>query len=338
MHMIFRRIVLAVCIILPTLLEAQEDYIFSKDGTRMFNKRGLVFNCLRSLNKDRSDPVAMQVCECQVNAIDGYFTRAQYRKYTKNNVTDLPAMITQDTVLNNRIQACFTATGRTVLMSAERSSQGYIADCIESVKASTNKTLDSVRLKNFCGCQVELIKVKQLSDAELQTINDPNSLLFFELIHNCGSPYASKEFSGNEWTASAARDVRGPAADTISILDVGGMSFVKLKIGSQVLVWLLDTGASELLITKEMEDLLKKENILLQENYLGTEEFEMANGQVEPCRRYRVNNVRIGKFYLDNIIVSVSEKAKRLLVGRSLLNKFSHWTLDNRTKTLVLSK
>jgi hypothetical protein len=338
MYMIFRKILLTACITFPSLLKAQDDYILSKEGTRMFSKRDMVFNCLRSLNKDRSDPVALQVCECQVNAIDGYFSRSQYRKYTKNNITDLQAMIEGDSILNNRIQACFTASGRTVLMSAERSSQGYVADCIESVRNSTHKTLDSARLKNFCACQVELIKVKQLSDAELKTINDPNSLLFFELMHNCGNPFSSRELSGHEWAASAARDVRGPAADTISMLDVGGMSFVKLKIGSQVLVWMLDTGASEMLITKDMEETLTKENILSQDNYLGSEEFEMANGQVDTCRRYRVNNIRIGKFYLDNIVVSVSETAKRLLVGRSLLNKFSNWTLDNRTKTLVLSK
>jgi predicted aspartyl protease len=336
-----RGILFMILFLAPYLLPAQdaaEDYIRSKEGRRMFNKKEMVFSCLRSLNKDRSDPVAVQICECQINAIDGYFSQAQYRKYTKNNLIDLPAMLKDDNTLNDRMQACYTASGKTILLGAERSSENSIADCMESVKNGSNKTLDTTRLKNFCACQVELIKVKQLSDADMKTISDPNSLLFFELIHNCGYPFSGKESPGHEWTSSSARDVRGPEADTISTLDVGGMSFVKLKIGSQVLVWLLDTGASELLITKEMEEALKNEKILSQDNYLGTEEFEMANGLVDPCRRYRVNNVRIGKFYLDNIIVSVSETAKRLLVGRSLLNKFSNWTLDNRSKTLVLSK
>lgn len=335
------RILFIILILIPSLISAQdapEDFIRSKEGRRMFNKRNMIFGCLRSLNKDRSDPVAVQICECQINSLDGYFSQAQYRRHTKNNVIDLETMLKGDSVLNARMQTCFSASGKTVLLSAERSAEGLVADCIEAVKSGSNKTLDSVRLKNFCACQVELIKVKQLSDAEMRTINDPNSLLFFELMHNCGNPFSGKEFSGNEWTAGSARDIRGPISDTISLLDVGGLSFVKLKVGSQVLVWMLDTGASELLITKDMEESLKKENILTQENYLGTEEFEMANGTVDSCRRYRINNVRIGKFHLDNIVVAVSEKGKRLLVGRSLLNKFGSWVLDNRSKTLVLSK
>jgi predicted aspartyl protease len=64
----------------------------------------------------------------------------------------------------------------------------------------------------------------------------------------------------------------------------------------------------------------------------------MANGTVDTCRRYRINNVQIGHFKVDNVIVSVSEKGKRIIVGKALLNKFRTWSLNNQQNTLVLSK
>lgn len=116
------------------------------------------------------------------------------------------------------------------------------------------------------------------------------------------------------------------------------MSYVQIKTGSLVQYWLLDTGASDLLINTEMEQTLKEESILKQENYLGTGEYEMANGVIDTCRRYNISGLRIGKYTLNNIVVAVTEKGKKIIVGKALLNKFSNWVLDNKTNTVIISR
>jgi predicted aspartyl protease len=116
------------------------------------------------------------------------------------------------------------------------------------------------------------------------------------------------------------------------------MTYVKIKIGSMIQVWLLDTGASDLLIGTELESALKKENIINESNYLGTGEYELANGMIDTCRRYKVNNVQIGDFIIDNVLLAVTEKGKRIIVGKALLNKFRKWSLNNEENKLVLSK
>lgn len=122
------------------------------------------------------------------------------------------------------------------------------------------------------------------------------------------------------------------------MLSMNGMSFVKLTIGSNIQVWMLDSGASDLLINKETEDLLKKEEILNTSNYLGITEYEMANGTIDSCRKYRVNGIKIGHYNVDNVIIAVSDKGRQLLVGKSLLNKFSSWIIDNKNRVLLLTK
>jgi predicted aspartyl protease len=157
-------------------------------------------------------------------------------------------------------------------------------------------------------------------------------------MYTCGDPFIGKGEGPENWSASSQKDVKGEAVDTIHVLALNGMTYVKVKIGSTEQVWLLDTGASDLLINTETEAVLIKEKIINPANYLGTGEYEMANGTVDTCRRYRINNVQIGHFKVDNVIVSVSEKGKRIIVGKALLNKFRTWSLNNQQNTLVLSK
>ena len=116
------------------------------------------------------------------------------------------------------------------------------------------------------------------------------------------------------------------------------MAYLEIKVGSLVQVWLFDTGASDLLINTDMEEDLKKENILNESNYLGIGQYEMANGMIDTCRKYRVNDIMIGEFAVDNVVVAVTEKGKRIIAGRALLNKFSRWFINNQNSTLILVK
>jgi hypothetical protein len=182
------------------------------------------------------------------------------------------------------------------------------------------------------------VKTKKITDAQMKTLRNPNSILFYEMIYTCGNPFSTSNEAERNWSKQSQMDVKGPVIDTIDILNLNGMTYVKVKVGSMIQMWLLDTGASDLLINAEMEETLKKENILNDANYLGIGEYEMANGTIDTCRKYKINNVRFGKFYVDNITVAVSDKGKRIIAGKSLLNKFSTWILNNETSTLILTK
>lgn len=310
--------------------------IYTSEELPILDRGDLVEDCLQALNKDRSDRTAFAICDCQADKLNGRFSKKQYRQFTKKNIIDLSALIHTDSLLEKELQDCYIASGKTVLLQAEGNEKQFLEQCQQSIQSSSDKTLDPVRVRNFCQCQLQLVKTKKLTDQDMRMLHDPNSLLFFEMMYRCGDPFAGKDFVERNWTTASALDVKGPAADTVQVATLNGMSYVKMKTGSLVQVWLFDTGASDLLINTEMEAALKKEALLTDANYLGTGEYEMANGTVDTCRRYRINNVQIGRFSVDNVVVSVSEKAKRILVGKALLNKFSNWGLNNQENKLVL--
>jgi hypothetical protein len=314
------------------------DHIRSKEGRPVIARKSMLISCLKSFKKDRTDKVAVEICECYLNKIDKRFTNKEYKENTKGRMIDFEALINKDATIKEQIDSCFKNSGRSILMSIENFQKENIAECISSLQKSTNKTLDPQKVKEFCYCQFELIKTKKLSDAEYHQIDNPNSLLYYEMMYKCGNPFEDSTVTNNQWNENAQKDIDGPQSDTINILSFNGMAYARIKMGSTVLFWLLDTGASDLLITKEMEEEFKIANILRPDNYLGVGEYEMANGSVDPCRKYIVDDVRIGKYQVKGIVIAVSDKAKKTILGRSLLNKFSKWILDNRSNVLILVK
>ncbi len=336
----FKKIGLLFCFVHAYTIYAQApaNYIRSKEGKPMILRKSMLTSCLESFKKNRTDKVAVEICECQVDKIDWRFTNKEYKEHTKGRMIDFETLINKDKALKEQFDSCVKNSGRSILISIENYQDENIAECISSLQKSTNKTLDTQKVRDFCSCQFELIKTKKLSDAEYQQINNPNSLLYYEMMYKCGNPFGESGVSGNQWNEGAEKDIQGPQSDTINILSLNGMTYTQIKIGSTVLFWLFDTGATDLLITKEMEEGFKTENILRQDNYLGIGEYEMANGSVDTCRKYIVDNVHIGNYQLKNIVIAASDKAKKTLLGRSILNKFSKWILDNRSNVLILVK
>lgn len=325
-------------ILLPGQSFSQEGFIRTKEGRPILNRRQLITNCLKSLHKDKSDPIALSVCDCQIDKMDKHFTNKQFKKYTTNRVIDISELVKEDSLLELEIQRCYTNTGKSILMQAESFKDEFISNCIKSIQNNTEKELDISRLTNFCTCQLNLVKTKQISDSIMETLNNPNSLLFYEIMYKCGDPFSNEETLAKNWNQNLVKDITGPLNDTIKVLNLNGMTYIKAKTGSMTQLWLFDTGASDLLINKEMETGLKKENIITATNYLGIGEYEMANGMIDTCRRYKIDNVKIGNFLINNIVVAVTEKGKRIIIGKGLLNKFSNWKLDNSNNTLILTK
>lgn len=316
---------------------AQNGYIKTKEGKSILFRHLLLLDCLKSMNRNSNDPKAVSICECMIDKIDGEFTSRQYRKHTQKGIIDLAALIKEDSSIENAIKNCYTNSGNTTLLFAEGFEKKFMERCISSFsKRPAGK--DSNAVKNFCQCELNMIRQEKLSDSALKELINPNSLLSYKLIYKCGFPSAEEGEHLNNWNKNMKQDIKGPDIDTVNILAMDGMSYIKLKIGHKVLVWLLDSGASSLLIDSSTERFLKEDNIINGSNYLGTAIYVMANGDLDTCQKYRINSVQIGKFYINNVILAVSKRAKRILAGKALLNKFSSWKMDNQNNILILTK
>lgn len=316
----------------------QEEYIRSREGKPILPRRAVINNCLQTLKKGRNDTAAIYVCECRAFLLQHRFTNAQYRKHTKGGVIDLGSMLKEDTLFDQQMNECFTSSGKTVLLRAEGFEEDFISICISNIQRNSEKRTEYEILNRFCKCQLDLIKSKKVSDKELEQLKDPNSVFYYQMIYNCGDPFAKDLNEQKGWTQSSYKDITGPEKDTVPVLSINNMSYVKVKIGQTIQVWLMDTGASDLLISAETEILLKNDGVLTTDNFIGTGEYEMANGQIDTCRKYKINNFKIGGFTVNNLTLAVTDKGKRNILGKTLFNKFRKWEMDNKENRLILEK
>ena len=324
-----------------SFLSAQktEEYIYTKEGEPIAMRESLIKNCLIGLKKEEKDTAAVGVCNCYTNLINRHFTKKQYEASTlKGGGVDLEKLVGSDAQFKKKLDNCFQQSGQAVLLGIGGQEEKFVEECIKNVRTNSKKTLDMQKVRNFCTCRIDLIKNKKLNDTDLEQIYNPNSELYYEMMYRCGNPFNDGKIKVTQWTENNQKDVSGPATDTIVILNLEGMTYSRLTIGNATLFWLFDTGASDMLITEEMERDFRKQGIVSNSNYLGENEYEMANGVVEKCKAYNVSNIKVGKFTLNNVTVAVSKEAKKIIIGRSLMNKFSSWRLDNRRGVLILTK
>src|SRR5690349_3133879 len=104
-----------------------------------------------------------------------------------------------------------------MLLQAEGFEDEFIAKCKQDIRESTERKLDDNRLNTFCRCQLNMVKTKKLTDADMQTLSNPNSLLFYETIYTCGDPFAAEDSIDNKWTEASAKDISGPQSDSIKV-------------------------------------------------------------------------------------------------------------------------
>jgi Aspartyl protease len=316
----------------------QEDYIYTADGKTITSRRDLISDCLLSLKKDKTNKAALSICNCQADKLNFYFSTQQLKKFTKKNVIDLAGMIDADSVKKKQVQDCFSNSNKTALLQAEGFKDDMIKDCMTNIQKGSKEKADTSHIRKFCECQVEFIKNKKVSDSDLDKLSNENSAIYYEIIYNCGLPFSVNPGENLNWNENLEKDISGPAVDTIKVLSFNGDTYLRIKIGTTSDIWLFDTGASGFLITKEMEKQLTTEKILTPANYKGIGEYELANGAVDSCRKYIVNNIQIGKFKVNNITISVTDKGKKIIAGKNLFNKFKSLTLDNKNDLLILHK
>src|SRR3954451_8332450 len=100
--------------------------------------------------------------------------------------------------------------------------------------------------------------------------------------------------------------------------------------------FILDTGASDVLIPEEVARELERAGKLDQGDFIGTRTYVLANGSKVPSRRVLLRELTIGGQTVSNVTASIGRSGSPPLLGQSFLSKFASWTLDNERNLLVL--
>jgi clan AA aspartic protease (TIGR02281 family) len=134
------------------------------------------------------------------------------------------------------------------------------------------------------------------------------------------------------------KDIKGPSTEKVKLINASGTYRLKVIIGTTTKYFMLDSGASEFTINSELEKELLEQGIITKADYLPEDIYTMANGKKVKARRVMISDIHVGGFTINNVEAVILSKDGSLLLGKSLLDKFSNWSIDNKAEMLILKK
>jgi clan AA aspartic protease (TIGR02281 family) len=136
----------------------------------------------------------------------------------------------------------------------------------------------------------------------------------------------------------AALPAAPAAAETIQLKKhAGGGFLIPGRVNDAVAVtFILDTGASDVLIPDEVARQLEQAGKLDRGDFIGTRTYVLADGSKVPSRRILLRQLTVGDVTVSNVTANIGRPGSPPLLGQSFLSKFASWTLDNERNILVL--
>jgi clan AA aspartic protease (TIGR02281 family) len=149
--------------------------------------------------------------------------------------------------------------------------------------------------------------------------------------------------AGGDTSRIGSAEQRGEDAqknnNSISYITKKGNSYyVQVRINDTItLPFLLDTGASDLVIPVDVALTLMRAGALNRSDFIGQRSYRIANESEEVSDVVVLRDVRVGDHMVRNVSASITQAQGEPLLGQSFLSKFGAVTVDYKRLILVLS-
>lgn len=109
---------------------------------------------------------------------------------------------------------------------------------------------------------------------------------------------------------------------------------IECKINNHKLDFTFDTGAELTTISEELEEVLKKDKFIKEEDYIGEGSAILPNGDKKIYRKVLLKEIEVGKIQLNNVIAYIIPNGGSLLFGKSAINKFDGLIINDKNITV----
>jgi aspartyl protease family protein len=115
----------------------------------------------------------------------------------------------------------------------------------------------------------------------------------------------------------------------VKMEEQGGVYFVPCKINGSEMQFIFDTGASDITMSLTEAQFLYKQGKLKDDDFLGKEYYQIADGSVAEGTVINLQSVTIGDRTLNDVKASIVHNMEApLLLGQSALAKFGKISID----------
>jgi tetratricopeptide (TPR) repeat protein/predicted aspartyl protease len=133
-----------------------------------------------------------------------------------------------------------------------------------------------------------------------------------------------------------AGPISGPTI--VPMVPEGGTFLVPVRINDQItLKFVIDSGASDVSVPADVVMTLLRTGTITDADFLGTQEYRMANGSVVPSKQFVIRSLKVGDRTLNDVTGGIAPVEGSLLLGQSFLRRFKSWSIDNQREALILN-
>lgn len=342
--------ILIFCLIACSL-QGLAQAIYSKDNIYIGEREEFIVECVQGASEELVNFEGIEVkkeryCECVCDNLLPQVLYSELEAAIESddiigfllNENNLP-LIMECVEGNVEVSGDFKYTEESIneetLQIAIYTCKSEILNDEEAMQVFTEQSAEA-----FCVCAMESLMAKGFTYDQILQAENEDSEAFNEIVLPCMmSVLDDSSLSISEQSVYNPEDILGDVPTSfVPLVDYLGTGYkVKISFNGEQKYFLLDTGASDMLISSELERTLIFNGTIHQEDYAGEQEYTLANGQAVIARLVWLNNVTIGDYTVNNVLVGVIDNGS-LLCGKSFLDKFYQWEIDKNKKELVLHK
>lgn len=330
---------------LSMALHGTAQKVMSKDGMELGERQSLIEACMKGGEQQTVQGVTMSMaefCACICDELMPNLNSWELLEATQTNSMET-LMLKPDNL--ELLLAC--AEDKFSVHDDYRFGSDKIdefqwavakANCVRECMRDpeVRDLINEEQADRYCDCALGKLIEKGFTYKELMEIEDTDSEAFMEVALPC----LLGVFEGGDEVPESIydpADIRGRKPSVkVPLTEVPGLGFkLKLDIGGFTRYYVLDTGASDLIIDDVLEEKLLDAGVITEENYWGIVEYNLANNETVPARVYIVDNITIGGYQVNNVVMACMDGGS-LLCGKGFLDKFSRWELHKKDKVLVV--
>jgi hypothetical protein len=323
--------------------------LLSKDGMPLGDRQQFIAECIRTANDSLFNYNGLIVetdvyCTCVSDHLIPEMQSADFFKAVEENaMSDFLLREDNQKIL---IDCLFAHSDRLskiqLLQQALQSLKDQSkAGCVESFREDKKmrNVFSTESLEAYCECSTEKIVAAQLESREIGDLNDEDGVAYHEFVLPCLSLLLERKTKRSLFPPNKPEDIVG-GEDSCAVAFINfsaELMKMKLSIGGVTKYFLFDTGATDIMISQELEQELLASGALKREKYLHTSEIIAAGDNIVPTQLAIIDNVVIGDYTVNNVIISIVP-GDPIVIGMSLLAKFSNWKLNMENEQIVLYK
>ena len=212
---------------------------------------------------------------------------------------------------------------------------GFRSGCAEQLAKDPNIQASGAKAEKLCDCLVDEIMQRDLTIGDLQAAMNPNSPLFNEVFMPC----VTEAIPVSSAYHNSPDDISGPQGTaTVPVIALGSVHKVKVCLGGTEQYFIIDSGAEDCMISSTFVQELEKAGVIDTSVHVPPRDYLIADGTKLTCKRHVINGMEIGPLKVDRVIVASIDQNIQYLLGKSFLNKFKEWRINEEGKTITLQR